>query len=204
MSRRFLFLSLSFLFLLHLFRGRKVWIMPKTPPMWKAQGAMEYLATYGWALLMIAITLSILVSLGVFNGSSLNANGCIAVSGYLCRGALYDHTTGNIIATLGQNTGSNWLTANFVFVPAGTAFVAGLPAVSFYSPQANAILTGSGGLPSGIGQAYLYLSATGPVNAGTPISGSIYAYYTFYYYSAGSLQIHSAYTEVGALNLKAA
>lgn len=177
--------------------------MPNTLPRPKAQGAMEYLATYAWALLIIAVSLAILFGMGVFNGNSLNANGCIAVSGYLCRGALYDHTTGNIIVTLGQNTGSNWLTANFVFVPAGTPFVSGLPAVSFYSPQANTILTGSGGLPSGMGQAYLYLPATGPASVGAPISGSIYAYYTFYFYSGGFLQIQSAYVEVGALNLKA-
>ncbi|MCL5680348.1 MAG: hypothetical protein M1465_03355 [Candidatus Marsarchaeota archaeon] len=33
----------------------------------KAQSAMEYLMTYGWAILIIAIVLAALYSLGVFN-----------------------------------------------------------------------------------------------------------------------------------------
>ncbi len=36
----------------------------------KSQSAMEYLMTYGWAILIIAVVLGALFSLGVFNGSS--------------------------------------------------------------------------------------------------------------------------------------
>jgi len=36
----------------------------------KAQSAMEYLMTYGWAILLIAIVLAALFSLGVFNSSN--------------------------------------------------------------------------------------------------------------------------------------
>ncbi len=37
----------------------------------KSQSAMEYLMTYGWAILIIAVVLIALFQLGVFNGSSL-------------------------------------------------------------------------------------------------------------------------------------
>jgi len=50
----------------------------------KAQSAMEYLMTYGWAILIIAVVLGALFSLGVFSGSSLIGNACIAGPGFLC------------------------------------------------------------------------------------------------------------------------
>ncbi len=49
---------------------------------YKLQSAMEYLMTYGWAILIIAIALSALFALGVFKPTVTNA--CIADSGYLC------------------------------------------------------------------------------------------------------------------------
>ena len=56
---------------------------------------------------------------------------CITPSGYLCQNPVYDHFTGNIIVTLGQITGTNWTTSNFVFVPQGTQLIPkGIPSVS--------------------------------------------------------------------------
>ena len=40
-------------------------------PKLKSQSAMEYLMTYGWAILIIAVVLGALFSLGVFNASNL-------------------------------------------------------------------------------------------------------------------------------------
>src|SRR5271156_5026084 len=76
----------------------------------KAQSAMEYLMTYGWGILIIAVVLGALFSLGVFNGNSLGT-ACVAASGYYCQTPIYSHTTGNIIVTVGQSTGTNWQTA---------------------------------------------------------------------------------------------
>ena len=36
----------------------------------KAQSAMEYLMTYGWAILIIAVVLAVLFSLNVFNAGA--------------------------------------------------------------------------------------------------------------------------------------
>jgi hypothetical protein len=50
----------------------------------RAQSAMEYLMTYGWAILIIAVVLGALYSLGIFNGTNFLGNTCIAGTGYLC------------------------------------------------------------------------------------------------------------------------
>ncbi len=43
----------------------------KKIPKSKSQSAMEYLMTYGWAILIIAVVLGVLFQLGVFSGSAL-------------------------------------------------------------------------------------------------------------------------------------
>ena len=48
-----------------------------------AQSAMEYLMTYGWAILIIAVVLAALFELGVFNGSNLAPQACIAQAGFV-------------------------------------------------------------------------------------------------------------------------
>ena len=50
----------------------------------KAQSAMEYLMTYGWSILIIAVTLVILFSLGVFSNVGGGSDSCIANAGFLC------------------------------------------------------------------------------------------------------------------------
>jgi len=70
--------------------------------MFKAQSAMEYLMTYGWAILIIAVVLAILYQLGIFGGSSaLVGTSCLAATGYLC-GNPQLNTAGNLIVTFGQ------------------------------------------------------------------------------------------------------
>jgi DNA-binding beta-propeller fold protein YncE len=45
---------------------------------------MEYLMTYGWAILIIAVVLGALYSLGIFNGANFIGGTCIPAPGYLC------------------------------------------------------------------------------------------------------------------------
>jgi hypothetical protein len=66
----------------------------------KAQGAMEYLMTYGWAILIVAIVLGALFRMGVFN-TSFAANSCTAASGYFCAGPSLAQND-NISFTVGQ------------------------------------------------------------------------------------------------------
>jgi len=74
----------------------------------KAQSAMEYLMTYGWAILIIAVVLGALFSLGVFSGSSLLGTSCIASPGYFCQNPVLtpSGSNGALTFSFGQNTGA--------------------------------------------------------------------------------------------------
>jgi len=82
----------------------------------KAQSAMEYLMTYGWAILIIAVVLGALFSLGVFSGSSLLGTSCIATSGFLCQNPILS-TSGTLTATIGQENGYTAYNAFFYVSP---------------------------------------------------------------------------------------
>ena len=69
----------------------------------KAQSAMEYLMTYGWAILIIAVILAALDFLGVFNTGTFIGPSCLATPGYLCS---------NPVMTANAN-GPNLLSFNF-------------------------------------------------------------------------------------------
>ena len=64
---------------------------------------MEYLMTYGWAILIIAIVLGALYLLGVF--SAPVPTGCIVAAPYYCQNPIMG-TGGTLSFTLGQNSGS--------------------------------------------------------------------------------------------------
>jgi hypothetical protein len=77
---------------------------------------MEYLMTYGWAILIIAVVLGVLFSLGVFSGSSLLGTSCVAYAGYYCASPIMLISAGNsnyaqLVVNLGQNTGSSFSNA---------------------------------------------------------------------------------------------
>ena len=66
----------------------------------RAQSAMEYLMTYGWAILIVAVVLGALYSLGIFNGANFLGGTCIAAPGYLCSNPLMA-TDGTLSFTYG-------------------------------------------------------------------------------------------------------
>ncbi len=133
---------------------------------------MEYLMTYGWAILIISVVLGALFSLGVFSGASLIGTTCIASPGFYCSGVAYSHSSGNVVFTVGQSTGTNWVSTAFLYAPQGTASTSNAPAVLFgnvvtglYSGQTTTIQWG--------------VSAAGTSTAvGAITAGSIWACYT--------------------------
>ncbi len=181
---------------------------------------MEYLLTYGWAILIIAVALGALFYLGVFGGLSTNntlgvfnipsflGNACIAASGFLCQNPIYSHgiisansLAGNIIVTLGQNIGQTWSTATFVFVPQGTPSSAGVPLLDW-----NALLAGGVGFVLSTGLALGQTqSVTLPVNGltsnivlvGQAATGEIWARYQV----SGSTI--TQYMQIASINIKA-
>ncbi len=102
----------------------------------KAQSAMEYLMTYGWAILIIAVVLGALFSLGVFGGGSLVGTACVASPGYLCSGPALN-SNGELSFQFGQNTGSSIY--DIEMACAATSGSTGLPAnMAAFSPISTA------------------------------------------------------------------
>ena len=48
------------------------------------QSAMEYIMTYSWAILILAVVMSALFTLGVFNPSTYSTQSCIITSAFTC------------------------------------------------------------------------------------------------------------------------
>ena len=88
----------------------------------RAQSAMEYLMTYGWAILIIAVVLGALFSLGVFSSSSLLGTSCLALSGYYCSTPVLSHVNGALVVTIGQATGATYSSVTAYAVRSGTTF----------------------------------------------------------------------------------
>jgi len=157
----------------------------------KAQSAMEYLMTYGWAILIIAVVLGALFSLGVFSGASLLGTTCIASSGYLCT-SLVLHG-GTLSFTFGQSTGVNWVAANVFFLPSGSAAPSSVPSgcVESYSSGINSGQTVLVSLSGTCGNTPL------PTTIGGTIAGSVWAEYQT---ASGGAQY---FTQVATLTAKA-
>lgn len=102
----------------------------------KLQSALEYLMTYGWAILIIAIVAGVLFALGVFNPGSAISQICQLEAGFGCvnyymvqNGMLTINllqTTGTPvnITAIGCNTNSTSIPVNSispqVYLPIGT------------------------------------------------------------------------------------
>jgi len=171
----------------------------------KAQSAMEYLMTYGWAILIIAVVLGALFSLGVFSGTSLLGTTCIASSGYYCSGLVYSHTNNQITATIGQSTGATYYGVGIAYVPQGTATTNGVPSATFLGIPGNTLASGqtvSVSLPA---------SSASSVAVGTTTAGSIWLAYSTSSSASGTLCTGSAssissscqFTQIATLTAKA-
>ena len=67
----------------------------------KSQSAIEYLMTYGWSILIIAVVIASLIELGVFNSANLSPSSCIATTGYSCTNPTL-YASGALVTNLGQ------------------------------------------------------------------------------------------------------
>ncbi len=152
----------------------------------KAQSAMEYLMTYGWAILIIAVVLAALDLLGVFNGSAFVGTACLATPGYTCSNPVLATGTPNPLNfTFTQSTGVTLY--NVSFACAASANSSGLPAEgsvttpfasSNFITTSNTLATGSSVTITGL-DCY---NANGALMTGNPIGtafgGTIYMSYS--------------------------
>jgi len=156
----------------------------------RAQSAMEYLMTYGWAILIIAVVLGALFSLGVFNSSSLIGTACIPLSGYYCANPVLS-TSGTLSLTIGQATGTPYSSVTAYFVPSGSTL----------NPSTDPSNTISGGLNSGqtVSVTFNVIGVSGITSntpLGTALTGQIWLSYT-----AGSTS--GLETQIATLTVKA-
>jgi hypothetical protein len=74
----------------------------------KAQAAMEFLMTYGWAILVVIAAIAALAYFGVLSPANLLPQRCVGESGMDClRKPIYDATTNNVQFVIKNNQGFN-------------------------------------------------------------------------------------------------
>ena len=107
----------------------------------KAQSAVEYPMTYGWAILIIAIIVAAFFALGLFNGGTGSPSSCVATLTYTCINPRY--TSNGISATIGQSTGKYYY-GTWVFVASNNETIGafGLPQSFSTSSTSNMVSLG--------------------------------------------------------------
>ncbi|MDE1832974.1 MAG: hypothetical protein KGH58_00975 [Candidatus Micrarchaeota archaeon] len=81
---------------------------------------MEYLMTYGWAILVIAVVVAIIFQLGIFSGVPSLGTSCLASTGYLCTSPQL-YTNGNLVVNVGQFTGQTITLTGIACTPTANA-----------------------------------------------------------------------------------
>ena len=145
----------------------------------KSQSAMEYLTTYGWVIIIIAIILLALFELGIFNPGVPTV--CTAVTGYFCSNPSYN--TNTIQFTFSQNSG-HYYYGDWIFVASQAANLSssGIP-TGFAGAGGAQNSTPVGSLAPGqtFQVTFSHLAqgdiASNTVRVGTALSGSIWLGY---------------------------
>jgi len=71
----------------------------------KGQAAMEFLMTYGWAILVVLIAIGALAYFGVLNPSRFLPNKCTFSAGVSCGDFILDNSAENLVLRLTNNLG---------------------------------------------------------------------------------------------------
>ncbi len=88
----------------------------------KAQAALEFLTTYGWAFIVILVMIGALAYFGVLNPSKVTPSRCIVEAGITCSDFQIHTTSANITLTNGKGEG---MTINGVTLQSDVATVTG-------------------------------------------------------------------------------
>ena len=71
----------------------------------KSQAAMEFLMTYGWAILVVLVAIGALAYFGVLSPDKFLPSKCQLPSGIACNDFVIDSTTGNVDVVLRNGLG---------------------------------------------------------------------------------------------------
>jgi len=72
----------------------------------RGQAAMEFLMTYGWALLIVLVAIAVLAAMGVFSGGGVAVAACILNPSASCEAVV--RSNGYVGIQMTQGSGSNW------------------------------------------------------------------------------------------------
>jgi hypothetical protein len=81
----------------------------------RGQAALEFLTTYGWAVIMMTVAVGALTYFGVFNPSSTLPDRCTFPPDVTCQDYFLQSGTENITLQLQQNTGETIYLVNVSF-----------------------------------------------------------------------------------------
>ncbi len=137
-------------------------------PKSKAQSAMEFLTTYGWMILVIAVVIGALYSLGLFNSSGLQPYQCAFRIGLTCGHASIS-TSGVITIDLVQDSQFPLNITGFACNQNGSYSDLTTP----YNPPSNQIYLA-------VGQNYT-INTQCYTNSGTAFSGSVGKLFSGYF-----------------------
>ncbi len=148
---------------------------------------MEYLMTYGWAILMITVVLAIIFIIIGFSGSNLLGNQCLPSAGISCSTPVLN-SNGILTISFGQNQGSTINNAylecgNQTTVPDATSGFINPPAGTNYVLNSAGVNQSVGTLGSGLTVTTSLTCAGFPPNTispypiGTPFSGKLWLRY---------------------------
>ena len=154
----------------------------------RAQSAMEYLMTYGWAILIIAVVLAALFSLNVFNsGAAIGSGTCAGTPGYSCS-AFSLAQNGVVSFTVKYGGATTLYNAMFACIPSSAS---NAPTTLFY----NAIYTTGVAYGNAVGTA-AGLTTPNPASANLINSGTISVSGVQCYPAAGGYPSPTAFNSV--------
>ncbi len=161
---------------------------------------MEYLMTYGWAILVIAIVAALLFALGLFGQSSSNLpEGCMPQTGFICSNPSY--TPNGIVLTVGQESGQYYY-GDWVFVastsehldsnglPVNMSFPTNMISVGVLTPGQTATVEFTNGQAGDM--------PTANVLVGYPFTGYVWLGYC----TVPGCGAPTSYTRIGTINTK--
>jgi hypothetical protein len=149
---------------------------------------MEYLMTYGWAILIIMVVLAVLFYLGVLNPGGLTPTQCTFPAGFTCVTNKLYATTGKLYLVVGQGTGHSIMVTG-INCTQNTSTDFSASSIISYGPNNNiTISSGSSATlstPSDASKTWLNVTCvlangSNPLdtNIGSLYNGKIYVKYT--------------------------
>jgi len=103
----------------------------------KAQSALEYLMTYGWAILIIVIVGAALYALGVFNPASSTSLTLTGVTNFQLIDAVLNKSSDTLTVIIGTKTGKTTAISNIDFDVDGTCMNSAIDGNTSIAPSAT-------------------------------------------------------------------